>query len=599
MDITIPTRATKQHIQDNRSEYAGTIKALWNMDLSDPGRVKISPMMKLLLSHTSTNLFPVSLVKTSASGTQKIWAVTNDGMYLGTVSSFAKDVTAGTPVVSYIYSDAVEFNGALIVSATTAISFNDISRLAAGTWDNDWWTSTLGQTPLSPIYIPLHVSFNNLLCIGYNNVIHTVDIYNNVTLNRIVLKTEYQIMWMRSTASQMFIGTYNNQMRESRIFVWDGKSENFVNDYGVGHPTALSCAIKNGIPYVVNGGGELLKFNGAGFDTVAVFPVFPKQIDLSAYPSPPPSTATYSPRAIHPNGMVVDNDRILMLVMGINDIDSYNRPEYMNAGIWEYDESVGLYHRYSLSKTTATNVDYGTQGGVYLPGALLVDTKNSGYIYAGALLYTAVDSSAFLYSLQILDTSDTIPKRGYFVTPIIESSQITDLWKKIWLKFQYFKNSTDRIVVKYRTTKSTTLPFIPASTSKLVWTSTTQFTSTSASFANVVVGDEVEVVLGNGSGTSAHITAISVNAGTYTVTLDEAMLVSVNDRSLARVNNWKKLGTFSSQTDVYNSLAIDDGSISPVSGTWIQFKVELRGTGQSPIFEELTVNSSVENKYNE
>ncbi len=596
MVITIPQKSDKKLVQDNRSEFFGNIKALWNIDLSDVGRIKVSPLLKTLFdtSDDASFKYPVSFTRTSADLSSKIWAVTDGGMYVGSSLGFAADAIANTPSTDQFYSDSCEFESSLIVTTET-----NVAKLTSGTWTKRWWTTAtgsggLGQSALNSNYHPVHTSFNNLLLIGDGNVVHSVDKYNNVTLNRLNFPAEFVVMGIKSNSSTVFVITYNKQVRDAKMFVWDGKSENYTNEHKVGHPRCLSIAINtSGVPVVVNGAGELLKYNGAGFDQLAVFPTFIEDVDIGST-----DYKSITARGVHPNGMQIDNDRILILVAGGSNGWGYILTEYMNSGVWEYNETNGLYHRYSLSKTRTTTVDFGSPQ-IQQAGALFVDKKDAGFIFAGAKM-TKDRGLTDVHSLHILDTADTIAKRGYYLTPFIDSQQVKELWKNILMKFPYFVNSTDRVVVKFRIAKSTTLPYVTPQASGITWASTSSFTSTSAGWSGAVAGDEVEIVEGTGSGSTAHISTITLATGTYTVVLDEAISgVTIGDKGLCRINNFTKLDTLSDTTVLYKSIPISNGSISPVPGTKIQFKIELRGTGSSPIIEETTVISSVENKYDE
>jgi hypothetical protein len=110
----------------------------------------------------------------------------------------------------------------------------------------------------------------------------------------------------------------------------------------------------------------------------------------------------------------------------------------------------------------------------------------------------------------------------------------------------------------------------------ITWVDSDTFTTTDTQWANVLAGDEVEVIQGAGSGYLFHVSSITVNAGTYTVNLDESVKnVSASDVGRAIVSRWKKLTTLSNGTitneDGYSEVTLGIKSKS------IQFKIELRG----------------------
>lgn len=207
-------------------------------------------------------------------------------------------------------------------------------------------------------------------------------------------------------------------------------------------------------------------------------------------------------------------------------------------------------------------------------------------LYGGELAKS--DNSTLDY---IGTVSTAIENRGSFVTPKIVSQNVTDVFNLITLKFAQFKTDTDKIVIKYRTEDDMrTFVKFDADRWTATWTSTTTFTTTEVEFANAVVGDEVEFLRGGGSGITAHITVITSNAGTYTVTIDEAYeYYTTGDIAQFTFHNWIKWKTITYGDDNANQGFLSEQLGVP--GKFLQIKVELRGV-QTTV-EELTVD----NKY--
>ena len=184
-------------------------------------------------------------------------------------------------------------------------------------------------------------------------------------------------------------------------------------------------------------------------------------------------------------------------------------------------------------------------------------------------------------------TTGYVENRGYFVTPKIFSNEITDTFNNIVLKYSPFTSETDKIIVKYRTEDDRRDEIDVSGTKwRATWTSSTTFTTTQTDMADAEVGDEVEFLNGAAGGMLAHITAISENAGTYTVTIDETYANYITgDLSTFVFRNWTKLATISSTGNAYFSEQLG------VSGKFLQLKIELRGIGTR--IEEL----KVDNKY--
>jgi len=217
---------------------------------------------------------------------------------------------------------------------------------------------------------------------------------------------------------------------------------------------------------------------------------------------------------------------------------------------------------------------------------LLFDSK-----YAGRLCMTAdlggktaigTDRTTFC------PTSPFLPNRGYFITPRLNSAQITDHYNLFTLKFKPL-GVDEKIRIKYKTTDRKDYPKVSNKfndTSKWIgtWTSSSVFTSTQ-DLSDAVAGDEVEITAGVGSGHLAHISTITESAGTYTVTLDEAFSFAVaSDQMYFIVDNW----TYLTEIDSTNTLHYYTAQIGS-DGKFIQFKVEMRGVGVT--IEELQVDN--------
>lgn len=178
--------------------------------------------------------------------------------------------------------------------------------------------------------------------------------------------------------------------------------------------------------------------------------------------------------------------------------------------------------------------------------------------------------------VSILSVANGQENRGYFITPRITSSQVKDVWQKMFLKFQPLVNADDKIIIKYRSTKpNRKLRKKYNNSIGGTWVNSTSFTTTEPRFSEVVVGDELEVISGAGAGYLAHITQIALDTGTYTVTIDETIEnIATNDAFSFTVDNWIKLKEITATAEGLDGVA--DISVAKQS-QWIQFKVELRG----------------------
>lgn len=196
---------------------------------------------------------------------------------------------------------------------------------------------------------------------------------------------------------------------------------------------------------------------------------------------------------------------------------------------------------------------------------------------------------------QMGTTSTIISNRGYFITPKIFSTEVTDTFNKFVLKFAPFTDEADAIIIKYRTYDDENIEQVISNSSWFAtWTSTTTFTTTEVGMARYKTRfdagekDEVEFVQGGGSGYIANITNITEAGGTYTVTLDEDYpYYESGDTANFCVRNWKRWKEILYGDSNANQYFINEQL--GVSGKFIQFKIELRGVGVR--IEELLVDN--------
>lgn len=215
-------------------------------------------------------------------------------------------------------------------------------------------------------------------------------------------------------------------------------------------------------------------------------------------------------------------------------------------------------------------------------------TRTGGGIYYQGLFYgsncsqkttTPVKAGGFV----LKDTEN----RGYFVTAKFMSQGLQDTWQKLYIKHNPLVSDLNKIAVKYRTSGNDTHIVKSTRTSgTITWTYDDTFTTTDTQWANVEVGDEVEIIEGAGSGYLLHVSSITEDGGTYTVVLDESVKnIVATDTGRAVVSRWTLAKTLDSSTpqneDGYSEISIGKNSKS------IQFKIELRG--EDVEIEELLV----------
>ena len=578
MKITIPNQ---NWVQVNKGERLGSINASWNLDLlSNAGNVKISPQV-LPTADTNLSGLPTAFAKDITNG--RDYALCGAYIYYWKVADLAWDahinvVETNNPECNLYYDDMTYWNGGLLVTVTGAIT-TGVSRLASGTWTPNWYVIVSGGSLLSGYPHPLCIAYNNLLLIGNKNNVVSITTADAVDTSAVVLPSEYTIEWIKSSSTGVWIGTKNIMKGEAKVFYWDGYSENYNAGYVVGSESCFSGAIgKDNIPYVLNGYGQLLKFNGSSFQEVARFEVAnAKTHYLRGYFGTFTDADGLNP--IHRNGMAIIDDKVHILLNATIDGDSTKLLENQLSGIWCYTEENGLFHRFSLTQNYGTaKYDLGYPI-ISQAGAIIPRPKRLGSFYAGYTTYLSGLTGGGTSRIGIVDTTDTRQKIAYFTLPKIYAEGIDEMWNNITAIHKELVNPEDYIKVKYRFVKGfSDLQTLIAGT----WTGSNTFTAT---IGEMEVDDEVEIVTGRGAGMTTKITDITCT----TITIADHATAG-SGTFYFRSERWTEVDTIQDLVSRFNKFSIDKNN------TQIQFKVILFGKGDSPELEKLILNSSIQEK---
>lgn len=579
-----------QWTQPNTGDANGSIWSSFNLDLTvKHGDVKITRLLTYASdSSTLANLgVPVGFVRADiASGTNNAPWVTVAGARVfkaGNYPSltFSQDSASGTPTTcSYANSDLANFNGYLYVTTNT----NAVYKVqGTGAWNASF---NAGASDSNPHLLCQYANRMYMSRAGSNiiswDTADTVSTTGQYTL-QLNNTNENFITCMRAASDKIWITTTNILGSTCKVFAWDGSSGNPI-PYRIASTGIVSCVVKDDIPYVMDNKGRLLKFNGSAFVKVAQLPNYLK-IDFISGQNPS------NDRWIHPNGMAVVNDRINILLKSNRAYDAGTTTEEpCPSGVWEYDEDIGLYHKYSVSymdKSSGTITDYGQSklssvGGLAYAPTFGTSSTNNASLLAGVQYYT--DASSTRYAVLFDDNASSYLHAGYLVTSKIPSSGIIDTWQEFILKYNNLTNASNKIVAKYRLTDADPIE------ATITWTSTTTFTTTTdpTAYWTSGTGGEVEIIQGKGAGMCSHITSITNNAGTYTVTVDETHTGCTSGTAIARFQQWIKIDSITDVTSTFDRMGLP----SSADSNFIQMKIWMLMYGADEV-KELDIKSVV------
>lgn len=595
-------------IQAAKGNLQGSLWSTFNIDLQEnPGRIRLGRKLNVVTStadDADITTAPCAFEYFDSSW----WVIAGSKIFKNDDNSLATTFTevtsSGVPTSFDIdNSDLAVFNDRIWASTNTAL-FSASST--SGAWTNrDNFASSSVKHKLAFLrstnrlyYIDDDTSVNSIDdsdVVGSSIDSYYVDLTLNPFGNRLTTLVAFQNnLYISAIAAG---NTGQSSTTDGFVYVWNGIDSTVQDGIKINSAGIRAFATSEDSLYAVDVNGRFLRYSGYGFEEIARLPY--NNIPGRGSTDADTSDAGFN---IDPNGLqATPNGTLLCLVNGrkVSGPDPLLW-ENVPSGVWEVDLKTGsCTHKHSITYkgiNSTTVTDFG-QYRVFGVGALKLQTVNglpnvdttlgTSTLACGASYYSdsgtaAADGSAiFALTGMNASTLKEEEKRGYFVTTWIDSNDMQDTWQKIGIKHRKYLDSDDKIVVKYRTTEA------DPTYANITWTSTTTFTTTTdiSSYWTSGTGGEVEVTQGPGGGVCAHITNITNNAGTYTVTIDEiATGVSNGNTAVARFQSWIKIAALTQQ-----NLESEVNALG-VSSERIQFKVVMHFTGDGE-FHQMQVSN--------
>lgn len=584
--IKIP--ANNKWYQSNRGDIFSSIWSSFNIDLTaqrdrQKGNIRTT---RMLLGATSATLTDMGVPVAFKKFNDITFALAGAELYKqGAAHTSAWSKVSSSPTNFSNDSDMEIFNAILYVSEG---SDDDLQK-----YDGSSWGTAVADVATGASKPHMMCVYANQLYIsgatGGNSVVKGITTAESLAITLTITDELANVVtFLRPVSNGIWIGTVNTRGGKGTIWFWNGTQTTPNAAYQLESAGALAGVIKDDVLYCMDADGRLLAFNGGTFVEVDRFPIKESYLTFAL--------GGESARFIHPNGMTVADDRILMLIDNNYYVgaDKDTIQENVPSGIWEWSQDTGLYHKYSLSHCPVSGAgggsitDYGqnrfgVSGALGIPGACAFIKQNqtpssdNGSIFAGAKLSTT--ATAQIFGIFIDDMNDTVQKYGYFVTPKIYSQNLQDAWQKIFIRHRKLLESTDKIIMKYRVEEDESVE------STITWVDTDTFTVTAANVPDLAVGDEVEVIQGDGSGKCAHVSSFT-GTTTLTVNLDDTFTGVTTRTAKARFQKWKKCGEGTTQTVKFHEFPIG------ANDTWVQVKVCMQFTGENEIDDLLLVNET-------
>lgn len=388
------------------------------------------------------------------------------------------------------------------------------------------------------------------------------------------------ISCMRKTSNGLWIGTYNNQGGRAKMMFWNGVTENTVETVkDVESGMVMAMSVKDDLPYILDNRGVLSVYNGSYFEEVGRFDFDYKQLyQFDLFDS--------NDRWIHPNGMQTINNEILMAVNTRMSDTTDSQVPRTPSGVYAYNPGIGIYHKHSATAqqddTTVTDMgqlQLEEVGAIY---SMADDEENDGSAKQSDFFVSYAykeDNSTTRYAIAKNDkrgldlNAASRTTAGLLTTSKWFGEEVIEKWNNFYAFIRPLKNSTDKLVLKYRKQE-----YEPVETD-ITWVNTTSFTSTDSDWATIKTNFEndkeyeFEGLQGDGAGFVAHISNITENAGTYTVTLDETITGATNRTAKARIDRWIKVAEFTDAEELESWVEFTPEATS----TWIQYRLYMIG----------------------
>lgn len=586
----------KRWSQNNRSDTKGDLWSSWNLDtLSNEDKLRVA-VRTIVTTDDITDLgVPVGFqtFTDNNAGIQYAWAVAGSYVFRtnilnGYTGAFAKDSSTGTPTnCSSDTSDIASFGKTFMVVTVP----DDIFRYnpATGQWNDGANELTSGTVHMLCVYgTRFYVTDENTKIKSFTPAAYAgITTSGSNTLNLANKGWNVtSITSIRPASDGIWVFTINQSEDGCWVFKWDGaKADDPNSAYLIPDASGiLAGIIKSDVPWVIDNNAQLRVFNGQTFVKTEDMGLANGRLPVRNAKFLKNPLSASNDRWIHPNGIDIVDGRIRILINNEYEDNGATIEENLPSGVWEYDTQLGWRHVMSLSLYVNTITDYG-QNRVSRVGALYAtknegaDSSANGTMLLGAQLFS--DASSTKEVILIDDSNDSIQKFGYAVTQKIYSSQIKDVWSRIFVRLRKLLNSGDRVWVRYRTDES------DPTEATITWTSSTTFTTTTN--VSAYEGYEVEVLQGKGAGRCEKITDVSDNAGTYTVTVASAFTGATSGTAKARFQYWKDAGVvFSLQTEQVVPFPIEPTISSP----WIQLKICMQFLGKDEIDDIIILNQT-------
>jgi len=392
-----------------KSDLVPNISSVHNMIFDETGYIKLSPPMLTIANEDDFAAFnEIGDMFNYANDEFKI--ITGGSIYDYDLSQMTLALDASAPSGDEKCRVA-GFNATEFIMGTA----NDVWE-----YDDPTWTQRNSQAPDFFTEFPSRSTW-----VGAVNG-NDVNQYARAELDDSPLSTtstgpdlelplQFQITGLAYSNYQIGVATkHENYLNSATFFVWDGRTTSASIGVPVDAPEILEVVAYQNSWAVLTSRGELLHFNGGGWDKLGAFPPYflnETWIDV---------TGSNARGRI----MVVDGERIYLNIGSATDGGQEDTGilRRFPSGIWCYEPAVGLYHRHGLASSRLIEDSPTLLGDVYtatittdlVAGDVVIDqtTAQLNKKYYAIPLTATTFSLADSYDNAVADTPVTTTAAG-------------------------------------------------------------------------------------------------------------------------------------------------------------------------------------------
>lgn len=341
--ITFPNPQNPQWLSAQNGERFGNLTRTKSISLDSQGKIELAKKAIALYGLADdAGFLPPTMIVTD--GTYAYAGTSGGHVFVIDLTSNTFSIVEATGTnqpTSGDDSDMIIFNSKPHLSGGAKVGY--LNALGQG----QTWQNPSPITDLSTSYPhPLHQRKRaKTMLVGDGSTLRQYDTsYTRITANELVIPSEYIITCIRTAGLNVYVGTRNIYGADAKMFVWNGVGVGSQAEYGVGADWIYSMCEYESSVALVTSAGQILRFNGGGFDEIENFPVYYTPFSWES------SSATSSLIGkVASRGLTTKGGRLYINMNGAVSSPSTVYPGMylpnQPSGLWCYDRKVGLYHK--------------------------------------------------------------------------------------------------------------------------------------------------------------------------------------------------------------------------------------------------------------